>query len=473
MVWAIAWENPDMRRLWMRLSLAFTAVVFASFFLITATTFLISSGNYFQSIITRRFAEPGNLVEKLRQYYAENRSWEGLQDEMFNDFPTVIPLANNTLLALAVTNESGEIIYSADPDSIGNIVPITRIPDAVPIDVDGRIRGYVLLLPTMSPMMTNVPMTWQPFLIENLTRAIVLVTVIVSVVGVIAGGLMSWSLTSPLGQLAETTRAFGKDRSVRAHLRGTEEIIDVAQAFNEMADALQNAEQLRRNLVADVAHEFRTPLTVLQANLQAILDDVYPLNKEEMQHLMEQTDLLRRLVNDLHDLAQADAGKLVLNLRPLELNAFVTNTVEPFRILASQQTISLSPELANTPIMIDGDPMRLAQVLNNLLSNAVLHTPSGRTVGVKTSVENDHAILVVYDQGTGIHADSLPHIFERFYRADTSRSRATGGVGLGLAIVKAIITMHHGDVSVSSDGIDGNGTAFTIRLPLATAHTRV
>ncbi len=239
-----------------------------------------------------------------------------------------------------------------------------------------------------------------------------------------------------------------------------------------MAAALEQAETLRRNLVADVAHELRTPLSVLQGNLRAILDDVYPLNKTEVARLYDQTRLLSRLVNDLHELAQAEARQLLLNPQPTDLADLVHSTVTTFAPVAETRGVTLEAQVPPDLPSVLADSARLAQVLHNLLANALYHTSAGGTIWLRAGCDAAgtgqpaHLWLAVQDSGEGIPPEHLPHVFERFYRADPARSRTTGGAGLGLAIVRAIVEAHGGQISAASDGMPGHGSTFTVRLPL-------
>ncbi|MEI7849134.1 MAG: ATP-binding protein, partial [Chloroflexota bacterium] len=235
---------------------------------------------------------------------------------------------------------------------------------------------------------------------------------------------------------------------------------------NKMAAELQHAETLRNNLMADVSHELRTPLTVLEGNLRAALDKVVPLDEAEIANLYAQTRHLIRLVNDLRELSMAEAGQLPLEKTATNLNNLVAETLQALEPLAAEKEIRLLGELSPLPEIVV-DPFRIRQVLFNLLSNALRHTPSSGKISVTGSVTGKFIKLSVLDTGEGLEADELAAVFNRFYRADKSRSRESGGTGLGLAIVKAIIEAHGGRVTVKSAG-KNQGSTFTLTLPIAT-----
>lgn len=256
-----------------------------------------------------------------------------------------------------------------------------------------------------------------------------------------------------------------QDLSRRVRVHGSDEVQAVAIRFNEMAELLEDEETLRQNLLTDVAHELRNPLHVLQGNLQAMLDGVYPIDRDEITRLSEQTRHLTTLVNDLHELAQAEAHQLTLRKQGTDMAAIVKETVAAFNPIAASKEIGLTVELLGTiPVLIvDGD--RIRQALSNLLSNAVRHTPANGSITVRTEMKGDELQIHVSDAGPGIDAEHLERVFDRFYRTDSARSRETGGTGLGLSITRAIAEAHGGEVTVVSDGL-GEGSTFTIHLPL-------
>ncbi len=220
-------------------------------------------------------------------------------------------------------------------------------------------------------------------------------------------------------------------------------------------------------MLADVAHELRTPLSVLQGNLRAILDEVYPLNQEEMARLYEHTRFLSRLVNDLHELAQAEAHQLPLYRQKTNLASLINNVSDTFRPGAEAKGVTLQTELPADLPPVDVDPNRITQVLQNLLANALRHTPAegGIIIGAKAAA--GAVCVFICDTGEGIPPEYIPYIFDRFYRADPARARDKGGAGLGLAIARAIVETHGGTISATSHGVPGQGTTFAVEFPMA------
>jgi len=355
------------------------------------------------------------------------------------------------------------------------VIFATLLPMVVGIAVrEFRYQGEPLTLPPERPDLAELtPEERQAYLAERrpfpgkfVLDNIASLLVSVTILGVSVGAILSHGLSAPLSRLAEAARAIGdRNLSQRVEISGTQEVREVATAFNEMAATLEQAEILRRNLLADVAHELRTPLSILQGNLQAILDDVFQLDKSEIARLFDQTRQLARLVDDLGDLAQAEAHQLPIQKLPVDMAALVSRERETYAAMAEVAGITFQTHChANTPTIL-GDGDRLAQCLGNLLTNAFRHTPPGGSVTVSLASDPQWLTLQVQDSGMGIAPEHLPHIFDRFYRTDPARSRASGGTGLGLAITRALITAHGGEIEAQSPGT-GLGSTFRIRLPL-------
>jgi signal transduction histidine kinase len=318
----------------------------------------------------------------------------------------------------------------------------------------------------------------REFIVELRNRGLAATLAVGVVSALVFGVWMSRRLTKPLNELAEGTQAItARDLTYRVPVQGSEEIRALARSFNEMALALETAERLRRNLLSDVAHELRTPLTVLQGNLRAILDDVYTLDKSEVARLYEQTRHLIGLVNDLHELAQAEAHQLPLNLAQVDLVELAHTAGELLEPLFEQEETVLQVQAPAGPVCVEADEARLMQVLQNLLSNAVRHTPAGEAIHLRVAAMPPlssaspegvqgaaHALIEVQDRGDGIDAEHLPCVFDRFYRTDRARDRDRGGAGLGLAIVRAMVEAHRGQVEVESLG-PGQGATFRVYLP--------
>jgi len=283
-------------------------------------------------------------------------------------------------------------------------------------------------------------------------------------VGLTGGVITGRIISAPISDLAKAARRVGQgELTVRVTVRGSQEMMELAETFNKMAADLERAETLRHNLMADVSHELRTPLTVLEGNLRAALDHIYALDEAEIANLYGQTRHLIRLVNDLRELTLAESHRLPLEKQPTDLNALVTETLQALEPLAVESEVCLIDQLPPLP-KVTVDTIRMRQVLFNLLTNALRHTPPDGKITVLGTLQEHEMKLIIQDNGDGLESEQLLAVFDRFYRTDKSRSRETGGTGLGLAIVKAIIEAHDGHIEAKSAG-KGQGSQFIVTLP--------
>jgi signal transduction histidine kinase len=268
-------------------------------------------------------------------------------------------------------------------------------------------------------------------------------------------------LVVPLGDLIDAAeKVEAGNYAVRVRPRGPRELRSLARAFNSMSARLEGSEQQRQQLLADVTHELRTPLTVVQGNLEALLDRVYPADAEHLAPILDETRVLSRLVDDLRTLSIAEAGALTLHREPTDLTALVADAVASFRTQADGVGVALVTETAAALPQADIDPVRLREVLSNLLANAIRYTPRGGTIRVGASQADGRLSVFVRDTGPGIAVDALPHVFDRFYKSDESR-----GAGLGLAIAKSLVVAHGGQITATSE--PGQGTEMRFTLPVS------
>ena len=282
------------------------------------------------------------------------------------------------------------------------------------------------------------------------------------------GLVLARQISSPVRDLTAAARRFGDgDLDQRVAVRSRDELGELAGAFNAMAETVGRQEMLRRQMAADIAHELRTPLAVIQANLEALMDGIRPLSASAVADIHGETQLLARLVTDLRDLSLAEAGQLPLQREPTDLDELARAGAARFASRAEEKGVLVAVEATDHLPKADADPDRIAQVLGNLLDNALRHTPPGGriTVGLEPAPRGDEAWVTVSDTGPGIPAEHLPNVFERFYRADRARSRPAGGSGIGLAVVKQLVEAHGGRVWAESP--PGTGATFGFGLPAA------
>lgn len=329
-------------------------------------------------------------------------------------------------------------------------------------DEPGGIRAVLYAVPLLEP--EGGPAA--PF-VRSVNRWMIGAVAAAGLLSLLVMWVLSRRIVGPVEALTDAARRMeGGDWSARVAVRSRDEIGDLSHAFNSMAESLSRNESLRRQLVSDVAHELRTPLTNLRAQLEAIEDGIVPADAAAVRSLHEETLLLARLVDDLQELSLAEARRLRLDLSPVAPREALAAVAAAFRAQTETRRVTVAVEAADAPAA-HADPARLSQVLRNLVANAVTHTPEGGAVTLSAAATADGGSVrfEVRDTGEGIAPEHLPRVFDRFYRADASRARATGGAGLGLAIVKHLVEAHGGAVAIESE--PGRGTTVSFTIPLA------
>lgn len=456
--------------LWVRLTLTFTLII-----LIVVGAIAIwmnrATATEFRQYITRSEVTAYGM-ENLAAYYRAHGGWEGV-DELLRHGVVVTGSRwammgrrsgmPETRLSVILADANGTIVFDGVGQRTGKRLSAAELKDAIRVAEVGsdQVLGYMLIALPSAPQLGA---TEQRFLTR--TRGILVsVAALAVLLGLVVSAIFSRSLTAPLQRLAAAARAVARgDIGKRVAAEGTSEVADVARAFNEMTAALEKAEKLRQNLVSDVAHELRTPLSVLQGNLRAILDDVYPLDKAEIARLYDETRILARLVDDLQELAQAEAGALRFNIVPTDVGRILRAAIARFEPGAETKGVRLVCQVPDSLPEAVADPDRVSQILNNLIANALRHTPEDGQITVSAAADRGFITVSVADTGEGIAPEDLPHVFDRFWRADRSRSRAGGGAGLGLAIARALVEAQGGRVRAASEGL-GKGSVFSFTLP--------
>jgi signal transduction histidine kinase len=439
--------------LWFRLSITFAVIIVVTvgtIYFFVSQRIAVETENYEQISTQYRDAQIG---DSLWAYYYRQLSWEGVQSVVgdtshVSGTHIILVGANGTVIA----DSQGKLLgmnYTGSSDDHINLYFFTAFLGSVYITTDLGAGPYVAFRR----------------LSMSINRSLLLGGSVAIVIAFVLTFVLSRRMSSPIGVLAETARRLGQgDLSQRVQFQGKGEVGMLAQAFNSMAADLERAEQLRRNLVADVAHELRTPLSNIQGYLEAIRDRVVKPNAATIRSLSEETVLLSRLVNELQELSLAEAGELKLVYQAEDIAKLIKQAVTPWQPKVSAKEISLSLDLPDNLPLVNIDWPRVNQVLHNLLENAVTYTRKGGTINVAAITQGDWVEVSVSDTGEGIPAEDLPHIFERLYRVDKSRARATGGSGLGLTIAKRLVEAHGGKITVQSKL--GKGSRFSFTLPI-------
>ncbi|TLN17395.1 HAMP domain-containing protein, partial [bacterium] len=350
---------------------------------------------------------------------------------------------------------------TAELQTVGTLIPVKELVDAVRINnLRGKVIGYLW---TEGGLGANSGSGER--LIQRLNDISLLAGGVALVIAVILALLMGSWLAVPLQKLEQAAKRMSKgDLTQRVTVSGNDELAALGQSFNQMAASLQDSEQRRQAMTADIAHELRTPLAVQRAQLEAMQDGIYPLTVGNLQIALDQNGTLSRLVEDLRTLALADARELHLERGSVDLRRLANDVLGRFQPVGLERSISITLEAQDCPKVL-GDELRIEQILNNLLANAVRHTPQDGTILIAIACKTNLVETIVHDSGPGIAESALPHIFERFYRADRSRSREEGGTGLGLAIARQLAELMGGTLTAANH--PHGGAIFTLVLPAA------
>ncbi len=422
--------------------------------------------------------QDANVQSELYNYYAITGTWDNVQAR-------IVQWGNLYGRRIILTDTEGKVVADSEGSLLGSnfadnsiqssteevvipgpgqIVDFQVNPPGQPQAVVTAINavGYLHTvhggLPGISK--TALQITYQSIGLFFIRAAIVAVCV-----AIILTYFLSRRILAPVKALTTAARQFGKgDFSRRVDYEGKGEMGELASSFNSMAENLEKNEQLRRNMVADVAHELRTPISNLKGYLEAISDGIVKPDEDTIHSLNEEASSLARLVGDLQELTLADAGKLKITVQPEDISHIVKETVLAIQAKAVNKELTITAELPHELPLVEIDAQRIRQVLNNLLSNAIAHTGKGGNITVTGRQQDEKVFISVADTGEGIPPEHLAMIFERFYRVDKSRTRATGGSGLGLTIAKRLVEAHGGTIAVSSQL--GKGSTFTFSVPI-------
>jgi len=448
---------------------------------VTVTIVLTRQGTatrFSHFMVGSQMVEPGRLQTLLANYYRQQGSWsdleaslnelllssssggmmDGMMGGMMGMFDNRVRVADAQGIVVADSN--------APPGPVGALTR-AELTLGWPIMLEGRQVGTLLIDGVV--MATSEPD--GDTLLSGVTRAVTVAALVAATLALILGGILIRQITRPLARLRQASqRIAAGDLAIRVVVNSRDELGQLAETFNRMADALQRQEHLRRQMVADIAHELRTPLAGIQGTVEALQDGIFELSQKNLERVHEQTLLLNRLVDDLRTLSLAEAGELTLNLTTVDVSALARRHVTAFQPQALSGAITLSLEAPPRLPSVAADEQRLGQVLNNLLDNALRHTPPGGTVTVRLAPRPEGSRggvqIAVIDSGEGISQTDLTHIFERFYRAEHSRNRAIGGSGLGLAIARQLVEANHGHIWAESPPPGAQrGTVFYITLP--------
>ncbi len=419
-----------------------------------------ASGAFQQFTFTRNQED---IVTRLVMYYEENTGWGGLAAS-FPPFDQTAPGAPHIPLRepgiLLVADAAGRVLLPAPGRQIGELLPADVLANATPIESGGVTVGWLLV-----PKDAFARTRGEEQFLGRFNTALIVGSLTAFALSVILGAFLARSLTRPLQDLTEATRAVADgDLQRQVPVRSRDEVGTLAASFNRMSSALDRAQHLRRQMTADVAHELRTPLSIIVGHLDAVDEGVLPANGQTIGIMRDEAVRLSHLIDDLRTLSLADAGELALARTPIEPGLLLQRSAAAHQPAALAAGIELVVEASPDLPRVDLDPERMAQVIGDLLDNALLHVPHGGRIVLAARPAAEGVEICVQDNGPGIPAEDLELVFERLYRSDASRQRHAGGSGLGLAIAKSIVEAHGG--SIRAESAPDGGTTIVFSLPV-------
>jgi len=427
---------------------------------------LIALGStfFFIGLATRgeiqRFQERGHQIHAARieyilsRHYREQQGWGDIQ-------PVIEQMESLRGQRIILTDILGRVIADSQGKLLGERYQANLPGKNVVFPERGDTVGTVYInLPSPADL------TSPQRLIKPLSYFLLWGSVVAISIALLITFFLSRRILSPVLALTRAARHLGQgDFSQRVIIKDKSEVGELAGAFNAMAENLERNEQLQRNMIADIAHELRTPLSNLKGYLEAVRENVIKPDEKIIRSLDEEASLLSRLVSDLQELSLAEAGELKMNLQQQDITELINQTMFTLQTQAEEKGIALTSNIHDSLSAVNIDSQRISQVLRNLLENALAHTTKGDIIVISAKEANKWIEVSILDNGEGIPSEDLPNIFERFYRVDKSRTRATGNSGLGLTIARRLVEAHGGKINAQSK--PGEGSRFYFTIPVA------
>lgn len=419
-----------------------------------------TKNSFNQYVFQTRENQLGHWEEIYKQYYLVNGSWQGIDKR---------PLMRGHMggragkginrQGIILADSQGHIINYPPLENVGKTIEEDMLNKGRALKLDNDIIGYIFPLEFFVPEARELEKNFT----RSVLKSIILGTIAASLLAIILGIWLAHKLTLPLMSLEKASQDIAKGEfTKKIPLTSQDEIGNVAQAFNAMAEELDKSNSLRKQMFADISHELRTPLTILGSGLENALENNQTLSMEKTSVLYDEVIRLQGLIAELQNLSLLEAGQIKLNIVPIDLHEFTKNLENLLQAEAKSRNVNLIIKISEKVKYLKADPQRLKQIILNLLNNAFRYTPSAGTVSLLIFSQKEKIIMEISDTGPGIPAEDLPFIFQRFYRGDKSRDRSTGGLGLGLAIAKGYVEAHGGKIKAESTV--NKGTKFIIEF---------
>ena len=447
-----------MRSLTLKILLAFLGVALISIVLIVLLARWNTGTEFSRFVVDRRGAE---LVESLSNYYQANRSWEAVGNIIVtgSNLPRPGSGGPSPDPFFSLVDEHGRVVFAGPGYHKGEQVNPRELERGLTVEVDGETVGTLV--------MGRIPPERNPREEEFIRRTsmmLVYSAIGTSLVALVLGIFLSRTLTRPIRELTEATHAVADGKlGQQVSVRSKDEMGKLAASFNKMSTDLARSTDTRKQMTADIAHELRTPLSLILGHAEAVHDGVLPPTRENFEIIREEALRLEHLVNDLRTLSLADAGELSISLQEISPQKLLKDVQATYFHIAGQRDVKILLDIGSDIPKVNIDPGRMTQVLTNILDNALRHTPRGGQIILSAQVIRDSVELTVQDSGPGVDNVDANRLFERFYRTDSARRREEGGSGLGLAIAKSIVQAHGGQIWAES--APGQGLKIVIRFP--------
>ncbi|MBC8162637.1 MAG: HAMP domain-containing protein [Roseiflexaceae bacterium] len=449
--------RPRVRSLALRLTLAFACVGLLGALLVA---FFVGQRTQvaFDQFVTDR--EQASLVAQLAEYYQQRGSWAGVAQVIRAQGAAAQGRERGARMTLVGSN--GQVIVGNGRFRSQGAIPRGELNRATPVVVDGTTVGWLLDDQGNKPTARGTP---EDDFLERLTQALVYGATGATMVALLLGMLLARTLTRPLRELTAATESLAQGSlGQQVVVRSRDELGTLAVSFNRMSADLARARVLRRQMTADIAHDLRTPLSVILGYTEALREGKLLPDQDMFDTMHTEAQHLQHLIDDLRVLSLADAGELPLTRQHIAPHTLLDRAAATYAAQASAQGIALDVQALSTLPLVWADAERMAQVFGNLLANALRYTPACGSIALAAAVQGRAVEFQVRDTGSGIDTAALPHIFERFYRADAARQHP-GSSGLGLAIVKSIVEAHGG--SIHAESAPGQGTLIRLSLPVS------